>query len=457
MMTMLHNKIYSRLLIALPLFILFLQACKKYSPFSYIKPEISITASDSRLTNETIHFSKDTVYVLAVSLTRDSGQQLIVDAGTLIKVNDYVSITIQPGAMIQAKGTTTDPIIFTSSAAKGSAGVGPVGNGGFGLHTWKGIRIFGNTGVSTEGSGTMSYVRIEFAGGDGYGNPSLPYYGSLLLNNVTRATSIEHIQVSYSFLNPSFEFAGGDCEARYLVSYASVAADFNLHQGYTGKLQHLLAYRHPYFPDPASGYAGGALAGMLIQDNTTLPSISNLTVVGPDPASASSKYFQTSRVASFIAFSGAKFHIRNSILMGFPKTGWRLDDQAVAAGVADNSSDLKYSILQCDDSSRAFYLAPGTFNPYDSHSFRNYLLQPSFGNQLFIRVRDFNLTDPYNYNVSPNPMPLVDSTLLSGANFDAPFDDAFFNKVNYRGALGADNWLKDWTNFIPLLTNYNSK
>lgn len=454
---MFRRKIHIRLFIVLPILLLYVQACKKYSPYTRIKPEFLITGNDGRLTSHSIHLSRDTVYVLAVNLVRDSGQELVIDAGTLIKVSDNISITIQPGATIQAKGTATDPIVFTSSAATGSAGSGTQGNGVVGLHTWKGIRIFGNAGVSTAGSGIFNYVRIEFAGADGYGNPLPPYYASFLLNNVTSATSIEHVQVSYSFMNPSFEFAGGDCNARYLVSYAGVGTDLNLHQGYTGKLQHILAYRHPYFPDPSSAYLGSPLAGLVIQDNTTLPLISNLTVLGPDPAAASNKYFQTSRVASLITTGGAKFHIRNSTLFGFPKTGWYLDDHATAVSIASNTSDLTYSIIQCDDSSRAFYLVPGTYNPYNSHSFRNYLLSPSFNNQLFIHVSDFNLTDPFNYNVHPDPMPRPDSTLLSGANFDAPFNDLFFNKVNFRGALGADDWLKDWTNFIPLQTNYNSK
>jgi hypothetical protein len=66
------------------------------------------------------------------------------------------------------------------------------------------------------------------------------------------------------------------------------------------------------------------------------------------------------------------------------------------------------------------------------------------------------LTDPFNYNVRPDPYPRTGSPLLSGANFDAPFNDAFFNKVDYRGALGSDKWMASWTNFLPLQTNYNN-
>ena len=66
-------------------------------------------------------------------------------------------------------------------------------------------------------------------------------------------------------------------------------------------------------------------------------------------------------------------------------------------------------------------------------------------------------TNPYDYDNGPDAMPKTASLLLSGANFDGSiFSDPFFKKVNYRGALGSDNWMQGWTNFNPLRTNYNN-
>jgi hypothetical protein len=84
------------------------------------------------------------------------------------------------------------------------------------------------------------------------------------------------------------------------------------------------------------------------------------------------------------------------------------------------------------------------------------MLGPSFNNEIFLSSDPFMLTDPFNYDVHPDPLPKTGSPLLNGANFDSLFNDAFFQKVNYRGAIGTDNWLKDWTNFLPLQTNYNN-
>jgi hypothetical protein len=215
-------------------------------------------------------------------------------------------------------------------------------------------------------------------------------------------------------------------------------------------LQNLLAYRHPFFP--ASAFA---FSSLYISETGTQPLISNLTVLGPDTRGMSAAYTQPAS-AGLIVTSGAGFHIRNSVIMGFPKQGWYLDNTAVGDSIVDGRSDLMYSIIHCNDSTRAFYLKPGTYGGTTSADFKNFMLQPQFSNQLFLTAGQFAFTDPYNYNVHPDPLPKTGSPLLNGANFDGLFNNAFFIKVNYLGAIGTDNWMKPWTNFLPLQTNYNN-
>jgi len=429
-------------------------SCKKDSIYVNRRlPETTIAAGDPRLASNIIHLSKDTAYILGTNLRRDSGQTLSIEAGTLIKVMDRLSIVINPGATIEAKGDAGAPIVFTSSADKGGAGPVTPDNGPFTDHYWSGIAIYGDpSGSAGTGSGTLSYVRIEFAGG----NANSVAWPSLLLQNVNRQTTLENIQVSYAYANSSFEFYGGDCNARNLVSYASGHNDFYLHQGYKGMLQGLLAYRQPLFP---FYYVPYDFAGMYISDVNTSPAISNLTVLGPDLQTGTSTSYTTpivQNVAALVTTGGCQFHVRNSVLLGFPKQGWSLDNNATALSIANGQSDLIYSILHCNDSLKTFYLKPGTYGSLTSSDFKNFMLQPSFNNEVFLNSSQFMLTDPFNYDVRPDPLPRPASPLLSGAKFDGLFTDEFFQKVNYRGALGTDNWLKDWTNFLPLQTNYNN-
>ena len=391
--------------------VVMLLACQKESAFQKKeRPELVITADDPRLQSANIHFRKDTVYVLATDIIRDSGENLLIEAGTLIKVNVRISIVINEGATIDAEGRADDPIIFTSSAGMGGAGVGTGASGG--ERYWHGIKLYGS---ATKGSGILKYVRIEFAG---YENIT---GASLLLQNISIGTTLENIQVSYSFRAPSFEFSGGNCNARNLVSYASSFHDFYIHDGYKGMLQHLLAWRHPYFPNSR---LGANLAGLMIEGSGTFPTISNLTVIGPDLQNGTSVVYSdtvTTRVASLIAAANSKFHIRNTVFLAFPKNGFFLGDRGPALSLSINESDFAYSMVHCNDSSRVFYLPSSVYPPYTSRDFKNYMLEPQFGNQIFLNSSDFKLTRPYDYDTDPDPSPASGSPVLSGANFDGIF------------------------------------
>ncbi|MHA4807425.1 hypothetical protein ACX0G9_04945 [Flavitalea flava] len=448
---------YKKLLLpGLILSILAGMACKKSSFFTKkIKPEIVLGPGDSRLSAPIIHFSKDTVYVLATNLVRDSGQTMTIEPGTLIKVNNNLSVIINPGGRLDSKGTTGEPVVFTSSAPTGAAG-SVAATDPSGQSFWYGIQIHGNPSLANDqGSGVLTYTRIEFAGGIQFSTQ----YPSLLLDNVSNLTTLENIQVSYSFESPSFEFSGGNANAGNLVSYAAGNSDFYIHGGYQGKLQNLLAYRHPYF---AGLSVSNNLGGLVLEDAATFPAISNLTVLGPDnqPGTKDTygpRFGSLYELAALVTTKGAQFHIRNSVLLGFPKGGWYLDDPNTALSIINGISDFTYSFVHSNDSSRAFYLAPHVYLDRGPKDFKDYMLQPSFENQLFINSSRFKLTDPYNYDMNPNPLPNIGSPLLSGANFEGPvFSDPFFKNVSYLGAFGTDNWLIGWTNFFPLRTSYNN-
>ncbi len=431
---------------------------------TYPKPQLTIHAGDARLQADTIHFVSDTVYLIEQNIVRNAGQVLKVDAGALIKMNDLLSITINSGARIEATGTASDPIVFTSSAPKGTAGRLDV-FASTTEHAWSGIAIYGNYPADIDntpaGTGILRYVRIEFAGTSRV--PSTP----LILQNVGKGTEINNIQISYSVAGNSFQISGGNFEARNLVSYASGYSDFVLTDGYTGKLQNLLAYRHPFFAPDASFSI--TTAGLFITGLGTFPSISNMTVVGPDVTykGIKKKYFDTTSQGFFgsisgtivapVAVTGGEFHIRNSVFGGFPKTGFYLGNAVPAASLLAGTSDFMYSTIQCPDEKRGFYLFPNALPPYTSYDFKDYLLQQPFGNELYFDESQLLLTDPYNYDINPNPFPMTGSPLLTGASFEGPvFSDPFFTPTSYRGALGTDNWLSGWTNFLPLQTNYNN-
>jgi len=395
-----------------------------------------------------IHLFKDTVYTLSDPFTRESGEQLIIDPGTIIKCNGVnASIRVFPGGIIQATGTNENPVVFTSGSYLGTQRAGD----------WNGIFIEGKSANNssnaaadvTDFSGTLNFVRIEFA--------------SLTLKSVGSRSVIENVQVSYGFNEPSFKIEGGTFNARNLVSYASNApSDFYFTNGYQGRMQNLLAYRHPYFANTTNSYQG-LLTGLYIENNQfsnqnahpiTFAAISNMTVLGPgNETGVLNLYADTSiRNAAWVTTGHSLFSIRNSLFMGFKAAGWYLNDSLSGRNLVQLRASCLFSIFENISGNRTFFLKPGSYPPFTSNDFKNFILDPRFHNILKDSI---TLKDPYNYN-NPNPFPKEDSLLLNGADFTGIiFSDPFFRKQQYKGALGKENWMTGWTNFTPLKTNYN--
>jgi hypothetical protein len=199
----------------------------------------------------------DTTYTLSGYVKVQSGATLTIQAGTTIVGDTTVlgsSLWILRGAKISAIGTATAPIVFTSARSAGNRKPGD----------WGGIIIIGNgiinrtgTPILTEGgtagvaenyaggtdnndnSGTLKYVRIEFAGYD-VSNGNGQELNSLSSYAVGRGTTYEYVE-TMSGLDDSFEWWGGAVDGRYLVSYESGDDHFDWTEGYVGRNQFMLA------------------------------------------------------------------------------------------------------------------------------------------------------------------------------------------------------------------------
>ena len=208
----------------------------------------------------------DTVYTLQGFVQYANNSTLTIQAGTRIVGDASVagsSLFILRGSKIDAQGTAAAPIVFTSSKPAGQRAPGD----------WGGIIIVGNgiinrTGVvNTEGpvgaqqnygggtdnadnSGTLRYVRIEFAGFDvsGGGNTEL---NSLSMYAVGSGTTLEFVE-SLAGLDDAFEWWGGAVDGRNLVSYESGDDHFDTSEGYVGRVQFAIGFQSTRLA-PATG------------------------------------------------------------------------------------------------------------------------------------------------------------------------------------------------------------
>jgi hypothetical protein len=259
--------------------------------------------------------SADSVYTLSGYVKVQSGATLTIPAGTTI-VGDTTqpgsSLWILRGAKIDAQGTATDPVVFTSARSPGNRKPGD----------WGGLIIIGNGMINrsggpilTEGgaagqaedysggadnndnSGTLRYVRIEFGGFD-ISNGAGQELNSLSSYAVGRGTTYEYLQ-TMSGLDDSFEWWGGAVDGRYLVSYESGDDHYDWTEGYQGRNQFLIAFQSQrlvpapgtgVFSSDPRGFEGDgcdpAVSGCTLTGSTgstpySMPVWANFTLIGP--------------------------------------------------------------------------------------------------------------------------------------------------------------------------------
>jgi hypothetical protein len=280
------------------------------------------TLSGNVTSNRTL--KADTVYTLSGFVKVTNGATLTIEPGTRI-VGDTTapgsSLWILRGAKLNAQGTASQPIVFTSARAAGNRAPGD----------WGGIIIIGNgvinrtgTTILTEGpanisenyaggtnnadsSGVLRYVRVEFAGYD-VSNGAGQELNSVSLYAAGSGTKLEYVQ-SMNGLDDSFEFWGGAVQGRYLVSYESGDDHFDWSEGFQGKLQYLIALQTQRLtPRPGTGTFSSDPRG--IEADGCDPAVSGCSVT----ATGASQPWSNPTVANFTL-------VGTGALGGFPTDG----------------------------------------------------------------------------------------------------------------------------------------
>ncbi|MDX2192498.1 MAG: fibronectin type III domain-containing protein [Gemmatimonadales bacterium] len=214
--------------------------------------------------------TSDTVYTIRGYVKVANGATLTILPGTRIEGDFNVlgsSLWIQRGARLVAEGTADRPIVFTSSQPVGQRRAGD----------WGGIVMVGNARVNrtenplnTEGgaagqaenygggtndadnSGSLRYVRIEFAGFDIASGAGQELNG-LSMYALGNGTRIQYVQ-TVTGLDDSFEWWGGTVDVANLISYESGDDHFDWTEGWRGRAQFLIAFQTQAIqPRPGAG------------------------------------------------------------------------------------------------------------------------------------------------------------------------------------------------------------
>lgn len=204
---------------------------------------------------------KKYVYMLAGTVRIVDKAILTIEPGTVIRGDSETlgALIITKGSKINAIGTDSDPIVFTSNKLPSDRKAGD----------WGGLIILGDAPINTPGSmacfqfdinpkynmyggkndndssGTLKFVRVEFGG-----KKDITGYSSngISLAGVGGKTVLENIIVSNS-LDDSFQIYGGNLLLNNIISVLAKDDDFDLTSGTQCTINNSIAIRYPYTSD----------------------------------------------------------------------------------------------------------------------------------------------------------------------------------------------------------------
>lgn len=430
-----------------------------------------IIVSGSITANTT--WTSNNIYLLQGFVFVEAGATLTIQPGTIIK-GDQASkgtLTIKQGARIDARGTASQPIVFTSNQPAGSRARGD----------WGGLILLGRAtqnipatptqplpkiegGLTpdayfggtddTDNSGTLQYVRIEFPGVAFSTDNEI---NGLTLGGVGSGTTIDHIQVSYSG-DDSYEWFGGSVNAKYLIAYRGIDDEFDTDNGFHGKVQFAVSLRDPNVADQSGSNAFESDNDANGSNNMpqTAAVFSNVSAfVAPTTGTLNANYKRAMHIRRNSAES-----IFNSVLQGYP-VGLLLDEGTApfsatnsAVNAANGSLVLSNNVLAGFGANKVATRVNGS-----TYNVKQFL---GTGNDTTSTVARLALNaNNFLINGGVNFLPQSTSPLATGAAFtNAKLTNSFFTPVAYRGAFdpaagAAGNWTTGWTNFDPQITCYN--
>ncbi|WP_316804277.1 hypothetical protein [Pedobacter nototheniae] len=411
------------------------------SAADYSQSSLPVVAVTGDITSS-VTWTAGNVYEISGVVTVRSGATLTIQPGTFIKSSVNTAgiqngvLVIGKDGMINASGTATNPIVFTSrnlldgnDSTVGKpgdfGGLIVLGNATINVKTPGGKLIEGLANESkyyyggnndADNRGILQYVRIEYAGFQLAPNVEV---NGLTLGGVGSGTTIDHVQVSYG-LDDGFEFFGGTVNATNLIALASDDDQFDFDNGFTGSIQYAIAIADKNSTHSTSG--GSSDSNGIESDNNapaedatytltpkTHPTLANFSIIGTENTASISglgyRYGVRERRGSEIDFI-------DCIITGYA-TGISFDPDASASASSISTTSV-HGFVNSIVASSGTYIDGG-------------------GNLLAVNATNanaFGIAQPW-YNLPGSP---------STVNFTGGTNGAI--------PTGTPDWTTGWTKFV---------
>jgi len=372
--------------------------------------------------------------------TIPAGVPYLLRAGVFIGDDEVETVlTIEPGATIfgesatdgmlvitrnsklVANGTAAAPVVFSSDKEAGSRARGD----------WGGIIINGNAPINSadsaecdnedgwafgeggtgwyggcdtdDDSGTLNYVRVEFAGA--LISPDNELNG-IAFQGVGSGTTVDYVQVHMN-ADDGVEFFGGNVSAKHLVLTGIGDDSLDWTDGWQGNVQYAVAQQYDDASD--NGIEADNNGDDRSASPMSAPRLANVTLIGSPTSDASD--------VGLLLREGTAANLMNLLVTDFGEACLDIDHDETFVNVDDGALTIEYTTLDC------------ATNIYDDEEV--VAQQAMFDGGTGNAEADIVLA-----NWSP-------ATEIAGG--DPSAWDAWFDAATFQGAIGADDWTAGWT------------
>lgn len=403
------------------------------------KPVIVVTGR----INGTESWTNNFYYVLRGAVFVESGATLNIQAGTRVigEAGSVGTLIVLRGGRLNAIGTRQQPIVFTSDQPIGSRSRGDWG--GLIINGRAPVNIEGGEGVgeadtgvyggtdANDNSGTLRYVRVEFAGVEFSPDNEL---NGIAFQGVGRGGAYEYIQVHMN-RDDAIEFFGGTADIKYAVASNAADDSFDWTFGWSGRAQFIAITQRGDDADNGIEADNNEFNNNLMPRSN--PLIYNITLCG-DPDR--NEGVESPRAANLRR--GTAFTIRNFLVTGFKTVGFQIETSNTATtgqvenGTSQMGAGVAWGMPTNMHASVMTYINNGRFP----------------GIRLAPDESTIGITTAGCSNHdAPDFQPRSVATLAGGqlAPIQPP-NDGFFEPVTFIGAVPpapADNWMSGWTSF----------
>jgi hypothetical protein len=322
--------------------------------------------------------------------------------------------------------------------------------------------------VATDNSGTLTYVRVEFAGYATLIDQEFNSFTMAALGSGTRMSYVEAL----AGLDDSFEFFGGGFDIDHAIAYETADDMYDMSEGWSGRMQFLIGYNSVQLtPRTGAGFYSVDIEGIendgcngtgcdlgFNSAPFTIPLVANYTLIGCGDVNCSG----TGGGYGMMLRRGTGGYYVNGVLARWPRAGISLRDsltfvRASLASVPDmNTSDLIVRNNYFAETPAVFQTvtAPGAAvqqNAFDLAG--NSLTQGAVLTTSLFATLPATGTPPTgvaSFDFSPaTGSPIATGGLATFTGKMATKGGTYITGTAYQGAVapGGTKWWQGWTSY----------